>query len=79
LGRDAQAVVTADVTAPTEPAWEPDLVPMEGPPEESFLRVSCTREHHHVAPERGGGVLSDSMDAFIMYAISLSVIAEPDA
>jgi hypothetical protein len=33
LPPSAQAVATAEVTAPTEPAWEPDLVPMEGPPE----------------------------------------------
>jgi hypothetical protein len=33
LPRGAQAAATGEVTAPTEPAWEPDLVPMEGPPE----------------------------------------------
>jgi hypothetical protein len=37
LPRGAQAA-TAEVTAPTEPAKEPDLVPMEGPPEGPFSR-----------------------------------------
>jgi hypothetical protein len=37
LPRGAQPA-TAEVTAPTEPAWEPDLVPMEGPPEGPFSR-----------------------------------------
>jgi hypothetical protein len=38
LPRGGQPAVTAEVTPPTEPAWEPDLVPMEGPPEGPFAR-----------------------------------------
>jgi hypothetical protein len=38
LPRGGQPAVTAEVTAPTEPACEPDLVPMEGPPEGPFSR-----------------------------------------
>jgi hypothetical protein len=38
LPRGGQPAVTAEVAAPTGPAWEPDLVPMEGPPEGPFSR-----------------------------------------
>jgi hypothetical protein len=38
LPPSAQAAATPEVTAPTEPTREPDLVPMEGPPEGPFSR-----------------------------------------
>jgi hypothetical protein len=37
-------VATAEVTAPTEPACEPDLVPMEGPPEGPSSRSVVPRK-----------------------------------
>jgi hypothetical protein len=38
LPSSAQAAATPEVTAPTDPGWEPDLVPMEGPPEGPFSK-----------------------------------------